>query len=97
MVNGWIKSTNAPGTELVIRPETTRRFDVAIVGAGISGLALTYYLHELLPRHQTIALIEAHESVGGFMRTLHLDGWQVELGPNGFLDNRPPRPNCANA
>ncbi|HLJ91934.1 MAG TPA: protoporphyrinogen oxidase [Gemmataceae bacterium] len=61
---------------------------VVIVGAGISGLALAYRLNEFLPSAQ-ITILEQQNRPGGTIWTEQRDGFQVEIGPNGFLDNKP--------
>jgi oxygen-dependent protoporphyrinogen oxidase len=58
---------------------------VVIVGAGISGLATAYHLQELLPQAE-ITVLEAQPRPGGTIWTERRDGFQVELGPNGFPD-----------
>ena len=59
---------------------------IAIVGGGISGLALA---HALLRRDQPVLLLEAAERFGGTIRSNRRDGFTTEAGPNGFLDNEP--------
>lgn len=61
---------------------------VVIVGGGISGLALAYRLEQRIPDAEVIVL-EARERLGGTIGTERRDGFQVEIGPNGFLDNKP--------
>ena len=61
---------------------------IVIVGAGISGLALAYRLSRLLPSAD-ITVLEQRDRPGGTMWTERREGFQVELGPNGFLDNKP--------
>lgn len=61
---------------------------IVIVGGGISGLALAYRLQEQLPEAQ-INLLEREARLGGTVRTETRDGFRVEWGPNGFLDNKP--------
>ncbi len=60
---------------------------VVIVGAGISGLGLAYRLNQLLPAAE-ITVLEQRDRPGGTMWTERRDGFQVEIGPNGFLDNK---------
>jgi oxygen-dependent protoporphyrinogen oxidase len=60
---------------------------VVIVGAGISGLALAYRLHQLLPK-AVVTVLEQRDRPGGTVWTERRDGFQVEIGPNGFLDNK---------
>ncbi|GAB3197429.1 oxygen-dependent protoporphyrinogen oxidase [Pontibacter aydingkolensis] len=54
---------------------------VAIIGAGISGLALAYYLQKLGVAYD---LFEASSQVGGAMRTVKTSGYILELGPNSL-------------
>jgi protoporphyrinogen/coproporphyrinogen III oxidase len=61
---------------------------IVIIGAGISGLSLAYRLSQLLPRSD-ITILEEKDRVGGTIWTERLDGFHVEYGPNGFLDNNP--------
>jgi oxygen-dependent protoporphyrinogen oxidase len=61
---------------------------VIIVGAGISGLALAYRLHQISPALD-ITILEQRSRPGGTMWTERHNGFQVEVGPNGFLDNTP--------
>ncbi|HKB42358.1 MAG TPA: FAD-dependent oxidoreductase, partial [Gemmataceae bacterium] len=61
---------------------------VVIVGGGISGLALAFRLQQLAPAPD-ITLLEQRDRPGGTTWTERRDGFQVELGPNGFLDNKP--------
>lgn len=56
--------------------------EVAVVGAGITGLTTAYYLHRAgVP----VALFEASGRVGGTLRTVHESGYRVELGPNTLV------------
>src|SRR5260370_33202452 len=61
---------------------------IVIVGAGISGLSLAYRLQERGP-HLDITILEERARPGGTVWTEGRDGFQVEAGPNGFLDNKP--------
>jgi len=61
---------------------------IVIVGAGISGLSLAYRLQQLAPQFD-ITLLEERDRPGGTVWTDRRDGFQVEIGPNGFLDNKP--------
>ncbi len=65
---------------------------LVIIGAGISGLCAA---HEAA-RHRgevadglEILVLEASPTVGGKARTIKRDGWLVETGPAGYLDNEP--------
>jgi protoporphyrinogen/coproporphyrinogen III oxidase len=61
---------------------------VVIVGGGISGLALAFRLQGRLPA-ATIHLLEQRPRPGGAVQTIAREGFRVEAGPNGFLDNKP--------
>lgn len=63
---------------------------IAIIGGGISGLSAAFYLEE--PRHQgavEYTLYESSPCLGGVIRTEHIDGCQVEAGPDSFLSEKP--------
>ena len=62
---------------------------IAIIGGGISGLALLHYLKQRFADTVDIALFERGSSPGGTIRTLKKDQCLFESGPNGFLDNQP--------
>jgi oxygen-dependent protoporphyrinogen oxidase len=61
---------------------------VTIVGAGISGLACAFRLHQLVPSAE-ITVLDQGNRPGGTIWTERRDGFQVEVGPNGFLDSKP--------
>ena len=65
-----------------------QKVDVLIVGAGISGLAVAYFVNKDCP-HLKLLVCEKAPQVGGTMQTSHLEGFIVEHGPNGFLTNKP--------
>jgi oxygen-dependent protoporphyrinogen oxidase len=65
----------------------TERPVVAVVGAGIAGLVAAFRLAQ---RGADVRVLEASGRAGGAIRSLHEEGWRVELGPNtvperGFL------------
>jgi len=64
--------------------------DVAIVGAGLCGLALARSLHA---QGLTLALIEARERLGGRALTRHCEatGQALDLGPTWFWPDTEPR------
>ena len=63
---------------------------VTVIGAGISGLAAGFELVERgLPREDLLVL-EGESRAGGNIRTGSDEGFTIEHGPNGFLDNSPP-------
>jgi oxygen-dependent protoporphyrinogen oxidase len=61
---------------------------IVIVGAGISGLALAYRLRQRSPQSE-ITILERQPRPGGTIWTERSEGFQIEIGPNGFLDNKP--------
>ncbi len=65
---------------------TDDRGTIAIVGAGISGLALAV---ELSRRGRPVQLFEAQPRAGGTIRSTLQSGFLTEAGPNGFLDREP--------
>jgi oxygen-dependent protoporphyrinogen oxidase len=61
---------------------------VVIVGAGVSGLSVAFRLQQLRP-DVAVTLLEEGDRPGGTTWTLREDGFQLEVGPNGFLDTKP--------
>jgi oxygen-dependent protoporphyrinogen oxidase len=61
---------------------------IVIVGAGISGLTTAFHLQTLLPAAD-VTVLEANQRAGGTIWTERRDGFQVEIGANGFLDSKP--------
>jgi len=59
--------------------------DVAVVGAGISGLTTAFYLGRGGLR---VAVLEASDRVGGAISTERRDGFLFELGPNTVTESR---------
>ncbi len=55
---------------------------VCIVGGGISGLALAFFLHR---RGIAVTVLEAKARPGGTVASERADGWIVEGGPNSTL------------
>lgn len=62
------------------------RVQVAVVGAGISGLTLAFYLEQ---HGVDVCVLEARERAGGNIRSEPRDAYLCEWGPNGWLDNEP--------
>jgi oxygen-dependent protoporphyrinogen oxidase len=58
--------------------------DVAIVGAGISGLACAFACRTLGMR---VAVFEAADGPGGCIKSLRVDGYLVEGGPQNFVSS----------
>ncbi|MDZ7799213.1 MAG: protoporphyrinogen oxidase [Trueperaceae bacterium] len=65
-------------------PEPT--FDAAVVGAGVSGLALAALLRRARPSWR-IAVLEADEAPGGAARSSRAEGYLADWGPSGVLDD----------
>ena len=59
---------------------------VIIVGGGVAGLTTAF---ELKARGVPALVLEGSPRLGGNIRTTREDGFTVEWGPNGFLDNVP--------
>ncbi len=59
---------------------------VCVLGAGVSGLSIAFYLKE---KGVNVTLLEKDAEPGGKMRTVYEKGYIVEAGPNGFLDGKP--------
>lgn len=67
---------------------------LVVVGGGISGLAAAWSAQQRLEEagsgaHAEVLLLERSPEVGGKARSLRREGWLVEAGPTGFLDNEP--------
>jgi oxygen-dependent protoporphyrinogen oxidase len=61
---------------------------IVVVGAGISGLAAAHAVAERAPDLELL-VVEAEGAPGGKVRTVREEGFVVEGGPNGFLDDAP--------
>ncbi len=61
---------------------------IAIIGGGISGLALLHYLKQRYPVAD-ITLYERKSETGGNIQSVAGEGFLFETGPNGFLNNSP--------
>jgi oxygen-dependent protoporphyrinogen oxidase len=68
------------------RPDSP--LQIVVVGGGISGLAAAYRLQQTLPA-AAITLLEEAGRPGGKVWTERREGFQIEAGPNGFLDSKP--------
>jgi oxygen-dependent protoporphyrinogen oxidase len=60
----------------------TKRQDVIIIGGGVAGLTCGVHLQRA---GAAIKIIEAAPQVGGNTKTLHKEGYRLELGPNTFM------------
>ncbi len=68
--------------------------ETVIIGGGISGLSLAYFLLKKNPKAD-IKIIEAEERVGGKIVTENASGFLCEGGVNGFLPTKPSTLNLA--
>lgn len=59
---------------------------VVVIGAGISGLTVAYWLHKA---GVSVKVIEKNSFAGGTMRTIRENGWLIETGPNSALETTP--------
>jgi protoporphyrinogen/coproporphyrinogen III oxidase len=64
------------------------KIDTLIVGAGLSGLTVAHKLRIRYYGHNFL-LLEKEGRTGGAIRTYREDGYIIEKGPHGFLDNCP--------
>jgi len=65
---------------------------VAVIAGGIAGLATALNLRDRARaegRELHVTVFEKGPAPGGNLQTIRQDGWQLEWGPNGFLDNEP--------
>jgi oxygen-dependent protoporphyrinogen oxidase len=65
---------------------------VAVVGAGIAGLAAAHRLRVLLGPEAVITLLEQRDRIGGVLRTVDLAGVPYDVGAEAFLARRPEVP-----
>lgn len=65
---------------------------IAVLGGGISGLAAAYRLAELSRESGTsvdVTLFDSAVKPGGVISTQRIGDYQVELGPDSFVTNKP--------
>ena len=64
---------------------------IAIVGGGIAGLAAAFAIEKQRKSGAEVeyTLFEASPRFGGVLATDHLDGCQIEAGPDSFLTEKP--------
>lgn len=73
---------------MAIVESISRKPRIAIIGGGISGLAAAHRVIELDPAVE-LTVFEAGDRCGGVIATEHIDGFQVELGPDSLLKTLP--------
>ncbi len=65
---------------------------IAIIGAGISGLATAHAIERLAAQADLevdVELLEREQRTGGKIWSIQDEGYLCEWGPNGFLDSKP--------
>jgi oxygen-dependent protoporphyrinogen oxidase len=62
------------------------RKSVVIIGAGISGLCVAYWLKK---NGVSVTVLESSDSPGGTMKTDREGDWLIETGPNSALETTP--------
>jgi len=67
---------------------TIKQCRVAVLGAGVTGVCTAHYLAETYGPHE-ILVLDASKRPGGFARTERDAGFQLDWGPNGFLNREP--------
>jgi len=75
-----------------LAPRPDRKPAVAVIAGGIAGLATALNLRDLAKAEGLdlqVTVFEKGPEPGGNLQTIRQDGWQLEWGPNGFLDNEP--------
>ena len=65
---------------------TTESFDIAIVGAGVSGLAAAY---ELQKHKRSVVVLEREQRVGGIILTERVGPFTIDAGPDALLVQKP--------
>ncbi len=64
---------------------------VAVVGGGLSGLALAHAIGRTDPvLRERLVVLERERIAGGHLRTERIDGFLCEAGPGGLLDSSAP-------
>ncbi|MCM2265502.1 MAG: protoporphyrinogen oxidase [Desulfuromonadales bacterium] len=65
---------------------------IAIIGAGISGLATAHAIERLAAERSlnvSVTVLEREARTGGKIWSIREEGYLCEWGPNGFLDSKP--------
>ncbi len=77
-----------------LQTTATKSINVAVIGAGITGLATAHRLASQKLNSDSglgisITVFEASDRIGGIVRTVKRDGFLVEMGPDSFITNKP--------
>jgi oxygen-dependent protoporphyrinogen oxidase len=70
---------------------------IAIIGSGIWGLSLAYFLGKKSADRLHLSVLESSSRPGGMIQSTAIDGFLLENGPNGFLDSNPSTFNLCKA
>ena len=65
---------------------------VIVIGAGITGLAAAYQLHETAAAREfpiDLKIFEAAPRAGGTIKTIYRDGFVIETGADSFISEKP--------
>ncbi|MBS0375687.1 MAG: NAD(P)-binding protein [Proteobacteria bacterium] len=73
--------------ELALDDDTGERYDLVVVGAGISGLAAAHFYRRLLGEGERILILDNHDDFGGHAKRNEFHhGGQTYLAAGGTLD-----------
>ncbi len=73
-------------------PKSDNNPAVAVIAGGVAGLASALDIRDQARNaglDVQVTVFEKDSEPGGNLQTIRQDGWQLEWGPNGFLDNEP--------
>lgn len=59
-----------------------KKQNIVILGAGISGLSLAWFLQKHCSGQVEIAVLEKSHRIGGWIQTIHKEGFLFDLGPH---------------
>ncbi len=68
---------------------------VVVIGGGVAGLTTALHLKDgssQLPGGLEVVVLEGSDGPGGNIQTDRIEGFTIERGPNGYLDNVPTTP-----
>jgi len=75
-----------------LAPRSDNTPTVAVIAGGVAGLATALDIRDRARDaglDVQVTVFEKGSEPGGNLQTIRQDGWQLEWGPNGFLDNEP--------
>ena len=75
--------------ETMLCMATSGSTSVAVIGAGVSGLACARRLREQLGQRPRLNVYEASAQAGGVTKSQSRDGFTLELGPDSMLSIKP--------